>query len=118
MSHPPEWGWKVVKCRFMLGLSPGEIVARFAAKHRSIGATYVKAKIRNYRQMGNPNARSEAVSRHGAFLRFFVGCAKSFCASITPFNDRKALDSATAKIPAVAARSLLVPTAAGAEKRG
>jgi transposase len=47
----------------MLGLSPGEIVARFAAKHRSIGTTYVKAKIRNYRQTGNPNARSEAVSR-------------------------------------------------------
>ena len=54
--HPAGWAWKVVKYRFVLGLSPGEIVQRFKSKHHSVGVSWVKNKIRNYRQTGNPNA--------------------------------------------------------------
>ena len=38
-THPAEWGWKVVKLRFVRNLSPSAIVAHFEAKHRSIGMT-------------------------------------------------------------------------------
>lgn len=62
-THPAEWGWKVVKLRFVRNLSPSAIVAHFEAKHRSIGMTYVKARIRNYRQTGNPNAKAESINR-------------------------------------------------------
>ena len=62
-THPAEWGWKVVKLRFVRNLSPSAIVAHFEPKHRSIGMTYVKARIRNYRQTGNPNAKAESINR-------------------------------------------------------
>jgi hypothetical protein len=63
-KHPAEWGWKVVKLRFVKGVrTVGEIVAAFRAKHRTVGPTWVKGRLKNYRETGNPNAAVEAITK-------------------------------------------------------
>ena len=62
LHPPPEWGWKVVKYRFIERLEkPAAIVARFRQKHRTIGRTWVPVTkcILNYRTSGDPNKREK-----------------------------------------------------------
>ena len=62
--HPAEWGWKCVKYHFTRSLSPSEIVQCFQQKHRCVGTTWVRSRIKNYRLTGNPNAKADSSRRN------------------------------------------------------
>jgi hypothetical protein len=91
-KHPPEWGWKAVKYRYIEKLeSPSDIVARFKEKHRDVGKSWVKQRIANYEQTGHPNPPPERnASRKRATPRERKWLKKQLCLNPVQFFDHAA----------------------------
>jgi len=89
-KHPPEWGWKAVKYRYIEKLeSPSDIVARFKEKHRDVGKSWVKQRIANYEQTGHPNPPPERnASRKRATPRERKWLKKQLCLNPVQFFDQ------------------------------
>ena len=56
-TKPTDWGWKVVKYHVQKDLTPDQIVAHMGSKGMRVGPTWVKARLRKYREDGDPNTK-------------------------------------------------------------
>lgn len=56
-AKPTDWGWKVVKYHVQKDLNPDQIVAHMGSKGMRVGLTWVKARLRKYREDGDPNSK-------------------------------------------------------------